>query len=268
MADFKQLEFYLLRYVPIAVRDEFVNIGVILVEPDHAGFGEVRFAPDWRMAERIDPQADIEVLQAMERYARKQFQDPETRALFLRKMEDSFSNLVQLSPMRACLAEDPAREIEALASFYFKSIHPPSQRIPSGRSRIWQEMHTAFEQQGVLRSLRADIAMAQYTQPGDPLKLDFAYTFAEKLKVFQAVSLKGTLNPARYFGSRAAGIVHDLAKHARTTPFLTAVVEDDWERNNPDVEYVLETLINSQVEVSALADMPKIAAQARLDLKL
>ena len=32
MAEYKQCEFYLLRYVPDAVKDEFVNLGVVLLE--------------------------------------------------------------------------------------------------------------------------------------------------------------------------------------------------------------------------------------------
>ena len=32
MADFKQCEFFLLRYVPDVVKGEFVNIGVVLLE--------------------------------------------------------------------------------------------------------------------------------------------------------------------------------------------------------------------------------------------
>ena len=47
MAERKQLEFFLLRYVPDAVKDEFVNIGVVMVETGakDGGFAEVRFTP-------------------------------------------------------------------------------------------------------------------------------------------------------------------------------------------------------------------------------
>lgn len=266
MAELKQLEFYLLRYVPIAVRDEFVNIGLILIEANR-GSGEVRFAPDWRMVERIDPQADIEMLQAIERYARKEFQGPDTRAAVLRRMGDSFSNLIQLSPMSACLAEDPVKEIEALSSFYFKVIHQPTQRVPGGRNRIWQQMRDAFEQGGILGSLMTDVAMEKYTQRGDPLKLDFAYRAREELKVFQAVSLSGKLDQANYFGSRAREITAVLAEKTGAAPFLTAVVNDDWDRNNVDAKYAVRTMMGNRVEVAVLADMPKIAERARLELR-
>ena len=50
MADLKQLEFYVLRYVPFVVRAEFINIGALLLEPLPNGFGfaDVRMTSDWR----------------------------------------------------------------------------------------------------------------------------------------------------------------------------------------------------------------------------
>ena len=33
MADKRQFEFFLLRYVPNAVKDESVNVGVVMLEP-------------------------------------------------------------------------------------------------------------------------------------------------------------------------------------------------------------------------------------------
>lgn len=268
MAELKQLEFYLLRYVPIAVREEFVNIGLILIEADHSGFAEVRFAPDWKAAERIDPQADIEMLQAIKRHALGQFQDPATQALFLRKMEDSFSNVIQVSAMSGCLAEDPAKEMEVLASFYFKTVYQPAQRIPSGRTRIWQQMRAAFQRQEILDHLMTDIAMEKYTEAGDTLKLDFAYRVREELKVFQAVSLIGKLDQAKLFGFRATGIVTNLAKHTGAVPFLTAVVDDDWDRNNSEASFVVNTMKENRIEVAVLADVPKIAERARIELQL
>ena len=53
MSDKRQLEFFLLRYVPDAVKDEFVNIGVVMTEPaaNGSGFADVDdvyhdFVPD------------------------------------------------------------------------------------------------------------------------------------------------------------------------------------------------------------------------------
>lgn len=121
MTDLRKLEFFLLRYVPDAVKEEFVNVGVVMLEPgaNGEGFSDVRFRRDWRRVRDADPQADIEMLEALERDIQKQLSETGDRDKLLRKMEDSFSNLVQVSRTKACLTLEPAREIETLASMYF-----------------------------------------------------------------------------------------------------------------------------------------------------
>ena len=57
MADFKQCEFFLLRYVPDVVKGEFVNLGVVLLEEGDDGFTGVRFPRDWRRVRGLDPEA-------------------------------------------------------------------------------------------------------------------------------------------------------------------------------------------------------------------
>jgi hypothetical protein len=64
----KQCEFFLIRYVPDAVRKEFVNIGVLLREAG-GGRGQgpmLRFTRDWARVRCADPDADIEMLEALE----------------------------------------------------------------------------------------------------------------------------------------------------------------------------------------------------------
>ena len=61
------------------------------------------------------------MLEALEREIRGQLATAQDREGLLRRMEDSFSNVIQLSPAKGCLAEDPATEIEAMASFYLEA---------------------------------------------------------------------------------------------------------------------------------------------------
>jgi hypothetical protein len=264
----RQLEFYLLRYVPNIVRGEFVNVGLIMMEADAEGFAEVRFTQDWRAAERFDPQIDIEMLQATERHIRENVQDPGRRMPFLRKMEDSFSNLIQLSPKSIYSTEEPAKEIEALASFYFKAVHPESQRAPSARSRIWQQMRAAFEGEGILDSLLTDISMEKYTMPGDPLKLDFGYNTEANLKFLQAVSLKANLTQATNLAARFPKIADKIADETKIVALLTAVVDDDLDRSNSELAFALNFMTENHVQVVVAADMPKIAERARVEMGL
>ena len=120
MADFTKLEFFLLRYVPDAVKDEFVNIGLVMFESGPDGrFADVRLTRDWRGVRCLDPEADIEMLEALETDFRGRLADAGERQVFLRKLEDSFSNAIRISPTKACLAQQPAQEMETLASLYF-----------------------------------------------------------------------------------------------------------------------------------------------------
>jgi len=61
-------EFQLLRYVPDAVRNEYVHIGVILREQGSADPAQiaVRFTKDWRRVRCLDPDADTALLESME----------------------------------------------------------------------------------------------------------------------------------------------------------------------------------------------------------
>src|SRR4051794_14784956 len=112
MAEKKQLEFFLLRYVPDAVKEEFVNIGLVMVEAGaNGGFADVRFAKDWRRLRCLDPDADLEILESLGNEIRKQLPVTTDRDALFRKLQDSFSNLIQISALKACLSEDPALDM-------------------------------------------------------------------------------------------------------------------------------------------------------------
>ena len=220
MAERKQLEFFLLRYVPDAVKDEFVNIGVVMVEAGANGagtkesrFADVRFTRDWRRVRCLDPQADVEMLESLEREIRGQLAAAHDREVLLRRLEDSFSNVIQLSPAKGCLAEDPAREIEAMASMYLEAAKVGGKREVSGRQRILGKMRDAFEQAGVLRFI-LPVPVAPYTKPGDPFQFDFGYRVGGEIKLFHAVSLKAGVDAAVLLAARYPKIAPVMSKVA------------------------------------------------------
>jgi len=112
----RQLQFSVIRYTPNIVAGEFINIGVVLFDPS-GGFCGVRFVRDWQQVLVFDPDADIEVLEALGREIEGLFLGGKGEEI-LKTMEDSFSNAVQLSPGTVCLGNDPEKEIEKLASQY------------------------------------------------------------------------------------------------------------------------------------------------------
>src|SRR5437879_5455444 len=193
MAELKQCEFFLLRYVPDAVKDEFVNIGVVLMGPgaNESGYADLRFTRDWSRVRCVDPAADIEMLEAMEQEIRGQLNSASgegKRESILKKLDDSFSNLVQVSGTKACLTESPQEEIESLARLYLESSRREKRGRDAGaRTRILARMRDAFQQEGVWEHLRKKIAVSEYTGTGDPLRIDCGYRPNGVVKLFHAV---------------------------------------------------------------------------------
>ena len=149
MAELKQCEVYLLRYVPDAVKDEFVNLGVVLLETGEGDnlFTDVRFTRDWRRVRCLDPEADVELLESFEDEIRRMLQsraaevinyrEPMSRREWLlRLLEDGLSNTLQITPAKAVLTESPQKELGELAQMYLESA-AHARRAQSGRRVIY-----------------------------------------------------------------------------------------------------------------------------------
>jgi hypothetical protein len=269
MAEKRQLEFFLLRYVPDAVKDEFVNIGVVMVEPSEtgAGFADVRFARDWRRVQRLDPGADLEMLETLEREIRGSLAEVKDREALIRKLQDSFSNAIQLSPTKGVLAEEPALEIETLASLYLEA-RQAGRREASGRARILGRMRDAFEQAGVWTMMRKNIAAAEYTYKGDPLKIDCGYRPNGEIKMFHAVSLASEGDAAKVLAFSYPQMVAGIARQEKASASLTAVVEDGLDRADEGILFALATLQGVGIAVAAAGEMPAVAERARVELRV
>ncbi len=275
MADLKQCEFFLVRYVPEAVKDEFVNIGVVLVQRQDDGalpggrpFAEVKFTRDWQRLKCLDPLADLEMLESLEEDLRAQLKQG-GRADFLRRINDSFSNVLQLSPAKACLAESPAEELGRLAEMYLeRARRAGGKAVATGRQLIVQRMRESFEQAGVWKLMRKRIAVAQYTQPGDPLKIDCGYRPNGEVKLFQAVSLATDVDAAKVLAFTYPQVREGIARVEQAETSLTAIVEDELDRTDEPIAFALATLARSQITVAAQAEMPRLAETVRRELRI
>src|ERR1700693_5493468 len=93
-------EFQMLRYVPGAVRNEYVHIGVILREQESREPAQVRFTRDWRRVRWLDPAADTGLLEGMESELRRRFQE-EPQGNLMRLLDESLSLSVQMTAPKA-----------------------------------------------------------------------------------------------------------------------------------------------------------------------
>jgi hypothetical protein len=114
----RRLKFVILRYRPIILNQSSINIAVLSYEVDTGSFGDARFLNGWEAALRLDPNADIEMLDALKREIQSGWPNVERREALLRMLLDSFSNSVQISEEHSCLTNNPLDEMQDLVLRY------------------------------------------------------------------------------------------------------------------------------------------------------
>ncbi|MGH9536447.1 MAG: DUF3037 domain-containing protein, partial [Terriglobales bacterium] len=111
------------------------------------------------------------------------------------------------------------------------------------------------------------IAVSNYTQPGDPMKIDFGYRVADELKFLQVVSMRASVDHAVVLAARFPAIAAGARNKHGAEASLIAVVEDDLDRKRDEVGFALGMLEENRIRVATTAELPSIAEQARLELR-
>jgi hypothetical protein len=261
-----QCRFFVLRYAPDAVKNEFINFGLVLLPP--AGSPQVRFTRDWSRVLCLDPEADVEMLQALENDLREQLREMNgDHDLILRRIQDSFSNAIQPSEFQACLAASPMTEADELARLYLeRPKRRQSAREPSGRNAIAARMRSEFEAVGVWPVMQKNIALSQYTRSGDPLKIDCGYSPNGTVKLFHALALSSDVNAAKVLAFSFPQLAQGIRKAEGKQALLTAIVEDGLPSNDESVNFARETLEQNAIRVAPVSTMAAIARDAAREL--
>ncbi len=278
MTGHKQFEFFILRYMPDVVKGEFVNVGIVMLEPAAGGFRGVRFTRDWRRLRCLDPEADLELLEAVENEVRTRLESDAMdcskggiaipqRDWMLKTIQDSFSGTIQVTPMQAVLAENPNVELAKLAEMYLES-QPRARRIQTGRLLIYGRMKEEFERAGVWFLLRKRIAVADYTGKGDPLKIDCGYRPNGVIRLFHAVSLETDIDLAKVLAFTLPGLQEGIVRAEGAKAELDAIVEDGLDRRDDAIAFALATLASAGIGVHPLSELPRLAERARMELKV
>jgi Protein of unknown function (DUF3037) len=297
----RECEFQLLRYVPDAVRNEYVHIGVILRETateDQPARTEVRFTHDWRRVKCLDPDVDTALLEGMESELRRRLgvdqMNKESGRRLMRILEESLSLNIQMTEPKAYLAESMPAGMEELMRLYVEA--PPRERVSrlSGRAAIQARMRAEFERAGVWDLLRKRIAAAEYTRPGDPLRIDVGYRPNGVVKMFHAVNLDPRIDPridsrigarvgagvagglemAKVLAFSAAALRAGVERVEKAQLELTAVIEpaarlgatDDEPERLAMYRFGVETMEEYQIRVLTTSDMERVAETARREL--
>ncbi len=269
MANRRQFELLLVRLVPHALRDDFITVGVVLVEAASAGgesaFADVRFTRDWKRVECFAPEIEVEMLERLEAEVRGRLKDVRRREDLLQLLDSQFGTLFDVGPAKAVVADDPAAEMRVLEEIYLArgraGLNAPHERR-LGRMGIVSRMRDAFAEAGVLDLLQRDIEMKEFTGENDPFRVDFGFRVGKSLQMFQGLALNLSRDPAVTLAYRFAKIQEGMRARDEEA-LMTAIVSGEAVRARSEVASGLAMLRASEIEVRSVAEMGEIAERVR-----
>jgi hypothetical protein len=277
MTERKQCAFQLIRYVPDPVRNEFVNIGVLL----RTSGGEqsvLRFTRDWSRVRCLDPDADTEMLEALEIEIghRLRAQPSDHPKPIMALLEGSLSNGVQITEAKAYLAETFLSGLEDLMRWYVDRPRRERSKQQGGRVAVLAAMRKSFEDAGVWTLMWKQIPAAIYTKPGDPLHIDCGYRNGV-LKMFQAVSLESNADDAKLLAFAAPRLKAGVEREDGRKFLLTAIIESlSWPAGDSEpneertalYDFARETMEEQEIRVMTMSELPQLAQTAREELRV
>jgi hypothetical protein len=255
----KLCAYHVLRYTPNLVRDEWVNIGVLLFDL-HTGERRLRLIEDqdeYNRVRRLHSNADEALLRALRDDLEDRFQSASSGGSnsstnwqqLLSKWEETLSNALQLAPQKGVHAADLDAELERLYADHV-ALQRPASRVgaPGSRAQMRSYCSQVFRQAGRWDRIEKSVRVAEFTYPGDPARLDYSYRrngtrgFVHCLSVTRAPTDAKTL---------AYNAEHITAKATLKTEFA-AVTDVKLNAENERHRFVRDTLRDAGIEPVAM----------------
>ena len=175
----------ILRYTPNLVRDEWVNIGVLLFAPE-TGERRLRLIEDqdeFNRVRRLHPHADEALLRRLRDDLEDRFQSANGKGgngsdwqKLLAKWDDTLSNALQLAPQNGTLAQDLDAELERLYHGHVALERAAGRTgAPGSRAQMRSYCSQVFRQARLWERIEKGVHAADFTFPGDPMRIDYAY---------------------------------------------------------------------------------------------
>jgi hypothetical protein len=189
----KSFAYHIVRYSPSLVRDEWVNIGVLLFDSQTGArrFRLIEEAEEFGRVRRLHPQADEAVLRMLRddlenRYEQFLSSPPLTPVgamnehpswqQVLAKWDATLSNVIELAPQKGVMANDLDEEMERLYTDHVALQRAPSRvGAPGSRASLRGYCGQVFRQAQLWNRLEKSVRVSSYTFPGDPMRIDYSY---------------------------------------------------------------------------------------------
>jgi hypothetical protein len=254
--------YHVVRYIPNLLRDEWVNIGVVLFDP---ASGQVLR----RLLEETDfdrlrqryPQADGNLLRRLPEEFEAQLAERPLEQLD--RLSKTFATTVQLSPQTGLLSEDLEAELDRL---YQDQVEPLSRgRRPedlSTRNSVRTRVNQVFRSARIWDRMERRVRIEEFTYTGDPLRLDYSYRRSGTRGFVQALPLGRDLGQAKVLAFTADAIRAKLAK----TEFLAVSEVEPRPLENPRHRFVTGLLEEHEIPVVSLVRLAEWAQRMRPSL--
>jgi len=260
------LRYRILRYTPNLIRDEWVNVGVLLEETGgpRRAVRLIEETSEIARVRKLHPAADEGLLRALPAEMETRLAAPENEArVYIEKLGDTLSNVLQFSPARAVLAEDFDAEIDRL--YHDHVAPPPAARggiLENTRAWIRGRLNDVFRRHRILARLERSVRVEEFTQPGDPMRLDYAYRYNGTRGYLHAVSLSRDASQAKVLAYTAECIRARMANAE-----FTAVTEIEPAPENARHQFVARLFAGQRITVVPLDRVEGFAENLRLRLQ-
>jgi hypothetical protein len=267
-SELKQCSYFLVRYVPDVEKQEFINIGLFLFCPAEQ-FLDCLFSDDFRRITRFHAQADTQFLKELQPHFEQQIEEHEADLEgYIREMQQSYSNLIQLSLARTCLTADLSAQLQDLFDRHVGArLTGPTKQ--DTRMRIKHRMTESLRGCGVLdhKSFEKRIPASQWTGAGDPFVFDFGYKPLEQVgKPNGRLKLIHTLSLQRD-DKLAKALMWTFDRVLEKEPSdLTVGHEDNPDPDNPVVRFSQGILQHERVRLVPVSGFHEYAQSIRLEL--
>lgn len=286
MTDITQLKndhafvFHILRYTSDLIRDEWVNIGVLLFDPltGNMRLRLVEGQDEFSRIRRLHPRADEDAIRQLRDHLEDRFatflrnergeqgypaRPGEALQELIMKWDATLSNGVQLAHQKGVYANDLDVELDRLYSEHV-ALPRRETRIgaPGSRAMVRDYCSQVWRQAQLWNRIERAVRVSDFTFPGDPMRLDYGYRkngtrgFVHTLSVSRAPADCKLL---AYTADR-------IARRAAFPSEFTAVTDLELQPGlNERHRFVRDTLRDAGIEsmgMSAFAAwVPKLKAQ-------
>jgi hypothetical protein len=266
----------IVRYAPSPLRDEWVNIGVLLFDPK-TGERRLRLIEEeeeYNRVRRLHPQADESLLRALRDDLESRFETAAPGAgpsrtagnggkqvtyfadngdrpgrgewlHILEKWDQTLSGALRLADPKATRADDLDAE---LARLYDDRVAVPRGTgragLPGSRSDLRSYCAQVFKQALLWNRLEKSVRAAEFTFPGDPMRLDYSYRRNGTRGFVQTLSVTRAPADAKLLAYTARRI----QERAQLIPEFTAVTDVALEAGNERHAFVRDILRDVGIE--------------------